>query len=119
MSSRGEMTEIIQRLAGPPFLTVAGVSHSTAPIHVRERLAVSPDELRVMRARLIAPLHEVASRHFAECVILSTCNRFEVYAVSSGEPGERGPNGLLTGIFGESYQDLEPYAYHHANGEAV
>ena len=37
----GEMTEIIQPLAGPPFVTVAGVSHGTAPIDVRERLAVS------------------------------------------------------------------------------
>src|SRR5437870_6686719 len=102
------MTEIIQRLAGPPFLTVGGVSHSTAPIHVRERLALSPDDLR---AEL-----ETASQHFAECVILSTCNRFEVYAVSSGEPREQGPNDLTGRLFGESYQALEPYAYRRANG---
>src|SRR5205823_1881918 len=45
--------------------------------------------------------------------------RFEVYTVSPGEPRERGPNGLLARLLGESYQALEPYTYYHANSEAV
>src|SRR5205814_5076095 len=48
-----------------------------------------------------------------------TCNRFEVYTVSPGETRGAGPNGLLAELLGESYQVLEPYAYHKANSEVV
>jgi glutamyl-tRNA reductase len=58
-------------------LFVMGVSHKTAPIELREQLAVSPSEL-VGRAT------ELKSRgDLAEIVLLSTCNRFEIYATSA------------------------------------
>jgi glutamyl-tRNA reductase len=50
-----------------------GVDHTSAPIALRERLACSPDQVPQVLA---------AARRFArECVLLSTCNRLELYAV--------------------------------------
>jgi len=56
-------------------LIVAGVSHATAPIEVREKLAFRPHEA----LRELALLRE--SGIIREGVALSTCNRTEIYAV--------------------------------------
>jgi glutamyl-tRNA reductase len=56
-------------------LIVAGVSHATAPIEVREKLAFRPYEA----VRELARLRE--SGVIREGVALSTCNRTEFYAV--------------------------------------
>ncbi len=57
-----------------------GINHNTASIHLREQLAFSEDEIRAILSPLAAA--SVTST-FAELVILSTCNRTELYAVSS------------------------------------
>jgi glutamyl-tRNA reductase len=56
-------------------LIVAGVSHVTAPIEVREKLAFRPQEA----VRELAQLREAGL--IREGVVLSTCNRTEIYAV--------------------------------------
>ncbi len=57
------------------FILLLGLNHKTAPVQVREKLAIAPthlaDTLRLLRA---AP-------GVAQVAILSTCNRFEIYAV--------------------------------------
>ncbi len=53
------------------MLLLAGMSHKTAPLHVRERLAFPAEE--------ILSLLPVLRDRFGPCVILSTCNRSEVY----------------------------------------
>src|SRR5947209_10032906 len=56
-------------------IIVVGVDHTTAPIALRERLACSPRQMpQVLRA---------AQAVAQECVLLSTCNRLELYAVCS------------------------------------
>jgi glutamyl-tRNA reductase len=62
-------------------LFLAGVSHKTAPIAVREQLAVEEDKLR----EILLDIH--ARGIFSEVMILSTCNRVEVYGVAD-VPGE-------------------------------
>jgi glutamyl-tRNA reductase len=57
-------------------LFVSGLSHKTAPIAVREQLAVEEDKLR----EILLDVH--ATGVLAEVVILSTCNRVEVYGVA-------------------------------------
>lgn len=59
-------------------LMVVGVSHQTAPVEVREALAVAPDRAGKVLAEIagLPGVHEVA--------VLSTCNRVEVYAVTDG-----------------------------------
>lgn len=56
------------------MIVVVGLSHKTAPIAVRERLAVGRDEL----PRLLDEL--VTSDVVKEAVVLSTCNRVEIFA---------------------------------------
>ncbi|CAN5171871.1 glutamyl-tRNA reductase [soil metagenome] len=55
-------------------LLVLGISHRTAPVDLLDRLAVSAD----MHAKALASVAQ--RRHVQEAVILSTCNRVEVYA---------------------------------------
>jgi glutamyl-tRNA reductase len=54
-------------------LAVVGVSHHTAPVEVRERMAFGPSEA----SRALLSLREEAGME--EAVLLSTCNRTEVY----------------------------------------
>lgn len=56
-------------------LLMLGLNHKTAPIEVRERFAVSKQAVRSG----LANLNEYEG--LSEAVILSTCNRSEVYAV--------------------------------------
>ncbi len=58
-------------------LLAIGVSHRTAPIDVRERLWFSEEEVRTA-------LPQLKEKYFRECVLLSTCNRTELYGVVSG-----------------------------------
>ncbi len=54
-------------------LVVVGANHRTAPIELLEKMNVSSDALPKM-------LHGLSQgRHFSEVVVLSTCNRTEVY----------------------------------------
>ena len=56
-------------------IVTLGVTHKTAPVALREQLAIAPDELG-------ASLRFVRSHpNVAECAALSTCNRVEFYAV--------------------------------------
>jgi glutamyl-tRNA reductase len=59
-------------------LVCAGISHNTAPLEIRERLWFSPAEIRAALPRL-RPLG------FSECVLFSTHNRTELYALSDHE----------------------------------
>ena len=55
-------------------LIVVGLNHRTAPVDLLERMTV-PEEL------LAKVLHDLGAReHLLEVVVLSTCNRIEVYA---------------------------------------
>jgi glutamyl-tRNA reductase len=58
-------------------IVVVGLNHKTAPISLLERLAINDE-------RLPKALHQLATTdHILEAVILSTCNRIEVYAAVS------------------------------------
>jgi glutamyl-tRNA reductase len=53
-----------------------GISHHTASVDVRERMWLSVDETKEALARL-------QERYFTECVLVSTCNRTELYGLAS------------------------------------
>jgi glutamyl-tRNA reductase len=61
---------------------VVGLSHKSAPIEVRERLAVPAGELQGLLERMRA------DGAVAEAVFLCTCNRVEVYAAAHHEAGD-------------------------------
>jgi glutamyl-tRNA reductase len=74
---------------------VVGLSHRNAPIEVRERIAITPK--RVNEA--LDKVRAVPS--IGETVILSTCNRVEVYAVSREDVDERRAAQEITELLGE------------------
>jgi glutamyl-tRNA reductase len=93
---------------------VVGVSHRTAPVPVLERLAAAPADLPQLLADLLT------GEFVGEALVLSTCNRVEVYA------GVAGFHGGLTEIVaalarraGCTPTELAPYAYVHYDAEAV
>lgn len=57
-----------------------GLNHKTAPVEIREKLAFSGDKLKAGLEALLA------REHISEAVILSTCNRTEIYAYTVGTP---------------------------------
>jgi len=60
-------------------LHILGLNHNTAPVEIREQVVFSGDEIdRALAA--IAALHGVA-----EAVLLSTCNRTEIYVDATDE----------------------------------
>lgn len=61
-------------------IVVIGLSHHSSPVEVRERFAI--DSKRV--PELLQQLR--SSRRADEAVILSTCNRVELYAVTPNDP---------------------------------
>jgi glutamyl-tRNA reductase len=66
-------------------IIVVGVDHTTAPIELRERLTCSPRQIpQVLRA---------ARQGVQESVLLSTCNRIELYAICPEV--DQGRNALL------------------------
>jgi glutamyl-tRNA reductase len=76
-------------------LIVVGVSHTTAPIEVREKLCFRPQEA----VRALARLRE--ERLIREGVMLSTCNRTEIYAVEESGDALTRIESLLSDRLGE------------------
>ena len=83
-------------------LLVAGLSHHTAPLAVRERLALAPEEVPRALDRL------VTSAGFAEGLILSTCNRTEVY-VRPGEGGAAAALAFMEGLRPREWSELREH----------
>src|SRR5260370_27173906 len=91
-------------------LFVAGMSYRTAPVEIRERLAVTPPHLAEQACRL------QVEGELDEVVLLSTCNRVEIYGATLHGVGS--PDSLLREL-GSSELDLRPHGYVKENAEAV
>src|SRR5712671_1011101 len=91
-------------------LFVAGISHKTAPVEVREQLAVQRNEL-VDLAHYLKWF-----RHLDEVVLLSTCNRVEIYGTTR-QSIDRIKSALQ--LLSSEPVDLDPYIYVHQDAEAA
>lgn len=91
-------------------LFVAGLSYKTAPVEVREKLAVLPARLRCQGCRL------KLAGNLSELVVVSTCNRVEVYGVVSGAGC---PPARLFQTLADSEFDFAPYLYFKEGVEAA
>jgi glutamyl-tRNA reductase len=95
-------------------LIVVGVSYRTAPVPVLERLVATPPDV----PRLLEQL--TAQPYLGEALVLSTCNRVEVYAgVSAFHGGLSDIVAVLAARAGATPTELAPYAYVHYDAEAV
>lgn len=93
-------------------IVLVGVDHGSAPIVVRERLVYSPQQI----PQVLNKLRSVAQ----ECVLVSTCNRTEAYAVFSEiEEGHKYLLRILSDISGISLSELEFHGYHLFDEQAV
>ena len=98
-----------------PRLLVLGLNHTTAPLELRERVAFDASQ----RAAALAGF----TRHFpgTEAVLLSTCNRVELYA---GLPQSQSPNAanlieFLATFHGLPPQALRPHLYEKSDRAMV
>lgn len=87
---------------------VVGLSHRTTPVSVLERAAVSADDLR----KTLDELHR--SETLSEVLLLSTCNRIEVYAdIPRFHPGDFEIRSVLARHAGLAVTDLSDHFYVH------
>src|SRR5436190_5402852 len=95
-------------------ICITGLNHKRAPVELREKLAV--DESAIQSA--LAELQRSFSAQ--EMVILSTCNRVELYSVHDGEPpAPDAVTQVLAGRHGVPADTLAPALYHHQGSDAV
>jgi glutamyl-tRNA reductase len=89
---------------------VVGVSHRTAALDVRDRLTFRPSELGPALERMRA------AAGATEGVMLSTCNRTEVYLVEG--PADAAP-AVWRELSGRLAADASPYGYVRRDRDAV
>lgn len=93
-------------------LTLVGLSHKTAPIEIREKLTFPAQR----QPEAISAL--TGSDVISEALILSTCNRTEVYVVAADDSGTDAVIDFLADFHGLSRHDLARYLY-VVEGQAV
>lgn len=91
-----------------------GVSHKTCPMEWRGRLAYSAGDLEPSLQSLIR------LPGLSEALILSTCNRTEIYAVTPTPEAVRGTllNWWAQNRFCDDHE-MKPYCYYFTHSEAV
>ncbi len=94
-----------------PLFTI-GISHHTAPIEIREKVAIARSEYSD-RVRELCALPGVE-----EVVILGTCNRTEIYCLSSAE-GKQALVDWMHRINGLADGELDRHLYDHEGEEAA
>lgn len=110
-------------------IILVGLNHRTAPVALREQmdlascgLRMALDELNESDMQAVAPASSLSVRNsLKESVILSTCNRLEIYGLVTGEAetGWRHLEQFLAGLQGVAEQELLPHLYHMAGHEAI
>src|SRR5271156_21832 len=92
-------------------IVLLGLNHKTAPIALRERLAIGPHQLEeATRSLMQAP-------GVIEGMILSTCNRVEL--LTSQRPDAPHLLDFIGSYFGIEQQQLAPHLYEYRQEEAV
>ncbi|MGH7183535.1 MAG: glutamyl-tRNA reductase [Nitrospiraceae bacterium] len=96
-------------------IVVVGLSHKTAPVEIREKLAVPESRMGEALTRLCS------YQGVREGVLLSTCNRVEVYAVVDEiESGYGGIQDFLADAhLSLSSEQLTPHIYWHQGDRAI
>lgn len=89
-----------------------GMNHHTAPVEVRERLALDEDGVKRHLERLRE--HGLVQ----EALLVSTCNRVELYAVP-GEAGASALRGWFKNFRGPKGEDVENFLFQHEGQDAI
>ena len=92
-------------------ILLTGLNHKTAPVELRERLAIAPENLAVETQALLS------HPGIREGLILSTCNRVELLICHEGD--DPGLPAYLNRRFSIDAQSLQPHLYEYREAEAV
>lgn len=95
-------------------LIVLGMSHRTTDVELLERVVLAPEQNRL--------LHEALNRndHVDTAVVVSTCNRVEIYAeVDTFHGAVTGITESLCAATGLTISDLQDHLYVHFEDRAV
>ncbi|HTV07143.1 MAG TPA: glutamyl-tRNA reductase [Acidobacteriaceae bacterium] len=92
-------------------ILLTGLNHKTAPVELRERLAIAPQDLAAETQALLS------HPGVREGLILSTCNRVEVLVCHDGDDPE--VTKYLNEHFSVDAKTLEPHLYEYRDSEAV
>ena len=95
-------------------LLITGVSHQSAPLAVLEAVALNPERRRALETALHG------ADHIDEVVVLSTCNRTEVYVEAATFHGALADlTDALSATTGASREMLREHLYVHYEERAV
>jgi glutamyl-tRNA reductase len=95
-------------------LLTLGINHTTAPVEVRERVAINEQNLGHALKKLITV------PQVDEAAIISTCNRTELYCeVNQVEEGKQQILTWLNNFHNLSSSDTQPYIYDHLDESVV
>ena len=94
-------------------LFAVGISHRTAPVELRECLDFS-------RRGLDAALEALGARHLArEAVVLSTCNRAEIYAAAPSDDAAESCGRFIADYNGVPWDAVAPHLVKYRGSEAA
>ncbi|HEB96437.1 MAG TPA: glutamyl-tRNA reductase [Sedimenticola thiotaurini] len=94
-------------------LLALGLNHKTAPVEIRERVTFGPDIV-------VGALRSLCGQPgLEEAVILSTCNRTELYCATDGDDGAERVGRWLSDFHGLELETIAPYLYRHENRDSV
>jgi glutamyl-tRNA reductase len=93
-------------------LLALGCSYRTTPVEVREKLAFN-------EAQLVRALEHLSAHMSCEAVILSTCNRVELYLGLPFPEARTEASGFLSDFHCLSADEVRPHLYEHHDREAV
>ncbi|MBA3850075.1 MAG: glutamyl-tRNA reductase [Opitutus sp.] len=96
-----------------PVLVLLGASHHTAPLAVREKLAID-----AQRAALLADKLR-ATPGIREFALLNTCNRVELYGVASGAHAVESVRRALGEVTGCAPAELADVVVQRENHDAI
>ena len=92
---------------------VVGISHRSAPVSLLEQVTLGLGDT-------IEVLGELTAGAVGEAVVLSTCNRVEIYAATDGfHAGVDAVSDLLSRRSGVPLEELSKHLYVHWEGQAV
>ncbi|BDT56824.1 glutamyl-tRNA reductase [Massilia varians] len=102
-------------------LLAVGLNHTTAPVSLREQLALAPDQLgrAVQAARGWFARQDAHSASGNEAAILSTCNRTEMYAASDIANPLDASAQFLAHYHALNFAELRPHLYMLPQDSAV
>lgn len=94
-------------------IAILSINHQLAPVEVREKVAFTADKL----TQALTDLHGIYGIY--ACIILSTCNRVEIYVNSGNENPKEVLSNYLAKIHNITRDKINPYLNYFEDNEAL